>query len=181
MGVRFPYLARAGVEQGSGATRAGGGGHDGSRWRRSKTGEEGHGGGVACGGGWPRGAPIYRRGKAVEGRGAGGGDRRASRGDINSAPAICGRRGVACAPRPASRGGARTWSVAVADVELGSLSRVEAAQGGRRCSDRRAARCRPGPRTGPRVRRTGRAQAGRGACAWSPPSGTGARWRASWR
>ena len=34
VGVRFPYLARAGVEQGGGATRAGGGGHGGSRWRR---------------------------------------------------------------------------------------------------------------------------------------------------
>ena len=68
MGVRFPYLARAGVEQEGGATRAGGGSHGSSMWRRSKAGEEGHGSGVACGGGWPRGAPIYRRGEAVEGR-----------------------------------------------------------------------------------------------------------------
>ena len=51
VGVQFPYLARAGVEQGGGAMRAGGG--------------------VACAGGWPRGAPIYRRGEAVEGEGTG--------------------------------------------------------------------------------------------------------------
>ena len=33
VGVRFPYLARVGVEQGGGVTIAGGGGHGGSRWQ----------------------------------------------------------------------------------------------------------------------------------------------------
>ena len=37
-------------------------------------------------------------------------------------------RGAVCASRAASRSGARTWPVAVADVELGSRPRVEAAQ-----------------------------------------------------
>jgi len=49
VGVRFPYLARAGVEQGGGATRAGGGGHDGSRWRRCGQWEGTGGGGRGCG------------------------------------------------------------------------------------------------------------------------------------
>ena len=45
VGVRFPYLARAGMEQGGGVTRAGGGGHGGSWWRRCGQWEGAGGGG----------------------------------------------------------------------------------------------------------------------------------------
>ena len=52
---------------------AGGDGHGGSRRQRCKTGEEACGAGRVRGGAEVRGAPIYRRGEAVEGRDTGGG------------------------------------------------------------------------------------------------------------
>ena len=65
VGVRFPYIARAGVEQGGGATRAGGGGHGGSRWRRCGQWEGAGGGGRSHGSESDAEVPFYRQGEAV--------------------------------------------------------------------------------------------------------------------
>ena len=49
VGVRFPYLARAGVEQGGGATAAGSERLWHPRWRRWGAGKGAGGGGGGCG------------------------------------------------------------------------------------------------------------------------------------
>ena len=82
-GVRFPYLSRAGMEQGGLATNAGGGGR---RWpwrRRCKVRGGASGAGRVCGGGERDGRPIYRRSKVVEKAERVGAGQRAPRGAIN--------------------------------------------------------------------------------------------------
>jgi len=70
------------------AVLAGGAGHGGSSRRHCKTGEEACGAGRVREGAEVRGAPIYRRGEAVEGRDTGGGRPSA----INGALGVAERR-----------------------------------------------------------------------------------------
>ena len=57
-GVRLPYLARAGVERGSLATKTDGGGRRCAWRRRCRAGEGADGGGGACGDGERRGGAL---------------------------------------------------------------------------------------------------------------------------
>ena len=58
VGVRFPYLARAGVERGRLSAEAGGDGQSYVRRRRWELGEGARSGGGGCGGGELRGKSI---------------------------------------------------------------------------------------------------------------------------
>jgi len=104
VGIRFPYLARAGVEQGGGATRAGGGGHGGSRWRRCGQWEGAGGGGRSRGSESDAEVPFYRQGEVVARwwrGGAGGGGRRAARRALMAFGRVRSSRSSVRAARPA--------------------------------------------------------------------------------
>ena len=159
--VRFPYLARAGKEQGGGATRASGGGHGGSWWRRCEQWEgAGGGGSERCEG------PFIDQGRRWRGRGGGGG-RRASRAPLMAFEASLA---LHCSSVEASSG--VWWRVA----GMGHLGQQWREQGGGSDGVRRAPAC-----AGARAERVAALLLGDGRCGermWAGPgagvSGTGA-------